>query len=135
MLSRLWAQSREFVLYCLIGGSGVALDCVIFAGLTYGAGWHYQAANAVSVSCGICNNFLWNTFFNFRTTDRLWIRFFSFYSVGLLGLGVSAVLLWLFVGHFGWHELLAKCVILVVVTALQFTLNKVITFRKGRTDA
>ncbi|MGN0890887.1 MAG: GtrA family protein [Candidatus Spyradenecus sp.] len=130
MSRALWTRYREFVLYCLIGGSGVALDCAVFAALTYGASWHYQAANAVSVSCGICNNFLWNAFVNFRTTDRLWARFLSFYGVGLLGLGVSAALLWLLVGCLGWHELLSKGVILFVVTALQFTLNKCITFRR-----
>ncbi len=131
MLERLWCRYREFVVYGLIGGSGVTLDCLVFAGLVYGAGWHYQLANAVSVSCGICNNFFLNAFLNFRRTDRLWLRFLSFYCVGLLGLGVSAALLWLFVGVLGWPELLSKLVIIFVVTVLQFTLNKCVTFRKG----
>lgn len=130
MLSFCWTRYREFVIYCLIGGSGVALDCIVFAVLTCGVEWHYQIANVVSVSCGICNNFLWNAFVNFRAADRIWARFLSFYGVGLLGLGVSAALLWLLIGHLGWHELLSKGVILFVVTALQFTLNKYITFRK-----
>ena len=52
----LWTRYREFVVYCLIGGSGVTLDCLVFAGLTIGLGWHYQLANAISVSCGIQAN-------------------------------------------------------------------------------
>lgn len=39
MFGRLWARYREFVVYCLIGGSGVTLDCAVFAALTAGAGW------------------------------------------------------------------------------------------------
>ena len=58
------------------------------------------------------------------------MRFLSFYSVGLLGLGVSAALLWLFVEILRWNELLSKLVIIFVVTVLQFTLNKCVTFRK-----
>ena len=131
LASGLWAKYREFVVYCVIGVCGVTLDGVVFAALTYGCGWHYQAANAVSVSCGICNNFFLNAFFNFRRTDRLWLRFLSFYGVGLTGLGVSAALLWFFVAWLGWDELIAKVVIIFVVTVLQFTLNKCVTFRKG----
>lgn len=39
MFGRLWARYREFVVYCLIGGSGVTLDCAVFAALTAGAEW------------------------------------------------------------------------------------------------
>lgn len=127
----LWKKYREFFVYCIIGGTGVTLDCLVFAVLTYGVDLHYQLANAVSVSCGICNNFFLNAFFNFRRTDRFLLRFLSFYGVGLLGLGVSALLLWLFVGILAWHELLSKLIIIFVVTVLQFTLNKCVTFRKG----
>ncbi len=130
----LWTRYREFVVYCLIGGSGVTLDCLVFVGLTMGLGWHYQLANAISVSCGICNNFFLNAFFNFKRTDRLWLRFLSFYSVGLLGLGVSAALLWLFVEVLCWNELIAKLVIIFVVTILQFTLNKCVTFRRTKKE-
>ena len=130
----LWTRYREFVVYCLIGGSGVTLDCLVFMGLTIGLGWHYQLANAISVSCGICNNFFLNAFLNFKRTDCLWLRFLSFYSVGLLGLGVSAALLCLFVEVLSWNALISKLVIIFVVTVLQFTLNKCVTFRKRVAD-
>ncbi len=131
MLLKLWERYREFFLYCLIGGSGVLLDCAVFTLLTCLCDVHYQLANVVSVSCGICNNFLLNAFFNFRRTDRLLMRFLSFYGVGLVGLGVSAGLLWWLVAVLAWNELLAKGLIIFVVTAIQFTLNKFVTFRKG----
>lgn len=131
MVRRLWARYREFAAYCLIGGSGVALDCVAFAVLARGFGWHYQAANAVGVSCGICNNFFLNAFLNFRRTDRLWLRFLSFYGVGLLGLGISAGMLGLLVGRWGMGALPAKALTVFVVTLAQFSLNKWVTFRKG----
>ncbi len=131
MIRKLWARSREFVIYCVIGGSGVALDCVVFATLIYGCDWHYQLANALSVSCGICNNFFWNAFFNFKRTNHLILRFLSFYSVGLIGLGISAGLLWLLIEVLAWNTFFAKIAIIFVVTLVQFTLNKLITFHQG----
>ena len=38
MVERLWRRYREFAVYCLIGGSGVALDCLVFAGLVLANG-------------------------------------------------------------------------------------------------
>ncbi len=133
MVRKLWEKSREFVVYCLIGGSGVALDCILFTTLVYGGEWHYQIANILSVSCGIFNNFFWNAFFNFKRTDHLWLRFLSFYSVGLIGLSISAGLLWLLIEFLAWNELLAKLTIIFIVTIVQFTLNKLITFHQRST--
>lgn len=130
-LRRMLKTYRAFVVYCFIGVTGVCLDFLIYYLLTQMCDVHYQVANAIGVSCGICNNFFWNAFFNFKQKDRLLLRFCSFYCVGLLGLGISAFLLWLFVGLFVWNELLSKVMIIFVVTVVQFTLNKCVTFRKG----
>lgn len=132
LIKRELKKHREFVVYCFIGGTGVCLDFVVYYILTQLAGVNYQIANAIGVSCGICNNFFWNAFFNFKQKDRLFLRFCSFYCVGLLGLGVSAFLLWLMVGLLAWNELIAKLLIIFIVTIIQFTLNKFVTFRKGK---
>lgn len=134
MLRQLLGRHRAFLLYCLIGGSGVALDCGVFWALTAVGGLHYQAANAIGVSCGICNNFFLNAFLNFRRTDRLWWRFLSFCCVGFIGLAISAGLLWLLVGQWGWEKRLAKATIVFVVTVAQFSLNTCVTFRRRTSD-
>ncbi|MEG2415372.1 MAG: GtrA family protein [Kiritimatiellia bacterium] len=134
MLNEVISRYREFLIYCLIGCCGVTLDCVVFAFLTRGFAMHYQIANVISVSCGICNNFFLNAFLNFRRTDRLLLRFISFYTVGLTGLGLSAFLLWLLIGQLTWNDLIAKVSIVFIVTILQFTLNKCLTFKKGNAN-
>lgn len=123
-------RQRELILYCIIGCSGVAIDYIVFAILTNCTGIHYQIANAISVSMGICNNFMWNAHLNFKVKDRMLLRFCSFYMVGLIGLGISAVLLYLFIEVMAWNVLFSKLGIIFIVTVVQFLLNKFVTFKK-----
>ena len=48
----------------------------------------------------------------------------------MLGWGVSALLLWLFIEKWGLQPFTSKLMIIFIVTALQFTLNKTITFAR-----
>ena len=128
------AALAELVRYCVIGVSGATLDAVLFYMLTR-IGIHYQIANLISVSCGIVNNFFLNAFFNFKTKNRLFFRFCSFYLIGMLGCGISALLLWLFIGKWGLPTFASKLAIIFIVTALQFTLNKMFTFARRENRA
>ena len=121
----------ELIRYCLIGATGASLDALLFWLMTR-AGIYYQVANFISVTCGIVNNFFLNAFFNFKTKNRLVRRFCSFYTIGMLGWGVSALLLWLFIERWGLRPLASKLAIIFIVTALQFTLNKIFTFARKK---
>ncbi len=120
--------SRQFVLYSIIGVSGVLIDVAVYWLLVQWAGVNYQLANCISTSCGITNNFFANAFLNFKATDQLFVRYVKFYCVGLLGLGVSAVLLYFFVEVFGLDSLISKALTIVVVVIIQYSLNKKISF-------
>lgn len=130
-MKSLFVANRELVLYCLIGCTGVAIDYLVFTILTRCWDMHYQLANALSVSMGIGNNFVWNCWKNFKVKDRIFLRFCSFYSVGLVGLGISAGLLFLFVEIVEFNVWVSKLGIIFIVTTIQFLLNKFVTFRKG----
>ena len=129
----LWGKSRELIVYCMIGCTGASLDFVVYVILTKCFGMHYQFANLISVSFGIVNNFFWNCFFNFKTKDRLAARLVSFYAVGMLGWALSAGCLWVFIELLGINPLLAKLGTIFFVTLVQFSLNKLITFRRTKT--
>ena len=67
---------------------------------------------------------------NDGSKDKTTRRFLSFYAVGLTGLGISELMLYLMVTLGGMNELLCKLISIVVVALIQFVLNKFITFRK-----
>lgn len=130
LLKTLFLRYEHFVKYCMIGVTGALLDFFIFLILTQVNGLFYQYANIISVSLGIINNFFLNARLNFKTGDRLWLRLGSFYGVGMIGMGLSAILLHVFIELLSLPPLLAKLMIIAIVTLVQFTLNKCITFRK-----
>ena len=127
-LKKIVCNNRELLVYCIIGCTGAGLDFFIYAGLTC-CGLFYQTANFISVSFGILNNFFWNCFFNFKTKDKWWIRLMSFYAIGMAGWMLSALCLLLLIERFVCNTILAKLGTIVIVTVIQFTLNKFITFR------
>lgn len=120
----LWTRYRSFVLYQLIGVSGVVLDLVLFLVLYNAVGLHEQVATAISTSAGITNNFLLNSFFNFRKRDGMLRRFARFYTVGLIGIGLVAVLLLVFHSWLGVDANVVKIASMPVVAVFQFFLNK-----------
>ncbi len=122
---------KNFVIYSVIGASGAGLDYLIFLLLVLPLGVDKFLANGISVSAGIINNFLLNVFFNFRTRDRLFRRFAMFFGVGMLGLILSWVLLWLGIDVLGMNVPLVKLGSIFLVVLLQYNLNKIFAFARN----
>jgi putative flippase GtrA len=126
-------RNRQFLLYCVIGACGVTLDFSVYSLLVRFAGLNYQLANAAGYLSGTLLSFFLNVHFNFKTRDWLALRLFSFSIVALLGYSASAGTLYLLVGRLGLDKYLSKLVTLAVVVALQYNLNRLISFRKSPT--
>jgi putative flippase GtrA len=129
-IKRIYGKHRHFVLYSLIGATGASIDFLIFLLLTSVTSLNYLPANIISVSCGITNNFIWNVKFNFTVKEKLFIRFIAFYCIGLTGMGLSTLLLYLLVDLGGIESAFAKLMTIGVVVIIQFWLNKYISFRQ-----
>lgn len=121
---------RQFVLYCIIGASGVTLDFLVYSLLVGQARVNYEIANAAGYFCGTVLSFILNTLFNFKTRDWLAARFLSFCGVAFLGWISSAGILYVTVGELGWNKYLAKLGTITVIVLLQYNLNRLISFRK-----
>ncbi|MDN0195329.1 GtrA family protein [Streptomyces sp. S.PNR 29] len=115
---------RQLLRYTLIGGSGVALDLLLFLLLHNSAGLDEQIANAVSTTLGITNNFVLNALFTFERRDRIVLRFLRFYAVGLTGIALTNLLFLVFTDSLGIDADLVKAGSLPLVLALQFVLNR-----------
>ena len=129
IIKHLYNKFRHLILYGIIGGVCATLDFGIYTLLCQFAVLPYLWANVISIHCGIICSFLLNRTFNFKVKDKTTQRFVSFYVVGLIGLGISELMLYVMVTIGGWNELLCKLISVVVVALIQFVLNKYITFK------
>jgi len=126
-----WRRHRQLLLYGMIGCSGIALDLLVFAVLFNLAGVPAQVANAISLSAGITNNFLLNSRFNFRARDGLFRRFVRFYGVGLVGMAMVVVALFVFATLGGLDPNLVKACSVPGVVAFQYWANSRWSFREA----
>ena len=129
-MKRFLLQNQQFLFYCLIGASGVTLDFGIYSLLVKTRLLDYQAANAVGYTSGTLLSFIFNAKFNFRVTDKIALRLISFFGVAFLGWLVSAGLLHLLIGRYGFDKYVSKFATLAVVVLLQYNLNRRLSFRK-----
>ncbi len=132
LLKALYSKFRNLILYGIIGCCTASLDFLIFTGLTQWTSIHYIVANVISCSTGILCSFLLNRKYNFKVTDHTMRRMIIFFSVGIIGLFLSSVILHFCINNLHWGELISKLTSIVIVVIIQFFLNKYISFREDR---
>jgi dolichol-phosphate mannosyltransferase len=122
---------QHLLKYLLIGGTASAIDVVLFLLLYNVVGTGALVAHSISVPTSVLFSFIVNARHNFKTSDHMALRLFSFVVVCTIG----------YLSGFGVIELcrqqgldanLGKMISLPVVFALQYVLNSKITFYKPR---
>ncbi len=126
---QIYNRFRNLILYGIIGASCAALDFGIYTVFCHFDIMPYLWANVISIHVGIFTSFVLNRQLNFKVKNKTALRFLSFYTVGLVGLGISELMLYMMVTVAGWNELICKLISIVVVALVQFILNKYITFK------
>jgi putative flippase GtrA len=128
IVKQIYSRYRDLILYGIIGGFCAALDFGLYTLL--GLWMPYLWANVISVHAGILCSFLLNRQYNFKVKDHAAQRFTVFYVVGLMGLALSELLIYLMATCFGMNYIIAKLITVVIIALFQFLLNKFITFKK-----
>lgn len=132
VLKLLSDQMIQFLLYCFCGGMGVLSHLAVY-GVALHLGLAYQFANALGYVCGTLLSFFLNRVITFGVVDKTGQRLMLFLLVALCGYLASAALLWLLVDVATMPRFWALLPTLPVVVALQFGLNKKLTFRTTQT--
>ena len=120
---------RHLILYGIIGSFSAGLDFLFYTIMVQLVGLHYLVANCMSVIVGISTSFMMNRNYNFKVKDKVRLRFTIFLIVGLCGLTLSNLLLYVFISSIGMDKLVSKLLSIVLVVFFQFLVNKYITFK------
>ena len=70
------------------------LDFCVYTFLVRVIGMNYLLANCISVVVGITTSFTLNRKYNFKVTDRTFRRFAIFFTVGICGMLLSNLILY-----------------------------------------
>lgn len=121
---------RNIFLYGIFGAGAFVIDFGIFTLLTKTV---LKSAPEIASITGNITGFIFtfftNTYCNFKKNDRLFIRAVSYGLITLLGTCVSTLGIHLLKNSMNIY--LLKCIMLVLVSAMQFVLNKLITYNNN----
>lgn len=121
-----WVQLFKFA---LVGGSGYAVNLLVFAVLTGGLSLHHIPAAIGAFAVAVTNNFVWNREWTFAAGDgHAGFQAVRFFVVSLIGLGLNLAILELLVAGAGIAELPAQAIAVALTMPVNFVGNKLWTF-------
>ena len=120
---------RTLILYGIIGSASAALDFLLYTFFVNVLLWHYIVSNCISVLAGISTSFVLNRTYNFKVKDQTTRRFTIFLIVGLCGMMLSNLILYVCVDCMQLNKIVSKMLSIVLVVFFQFLINKYVTFK------
>ena len=127
----------QFLRYVFVGGVSFLVDAGVLW-LFARAGIHYLLAACFGFIAGLCCNFLLSRALVFRAqTPRVGraLEFFGYAVIGLIGLGLTEALLYVFTETVHLHYMLSKVVASAVVLFWNFLARKFLLYRSEKADA
>jgi putative flippase GtrA len=125
-----WVQLAKF---CLVGGTGYALNIAVFALLAVVFDVHHIAAATVAFLVAVTNNFWLNRHWTFAARDgHAGFQAVRFFAVSALAFLFSLGMLELLISGFGVPKVAAQAISIAVAMPLNFLGNKMWSFGQGR---
>lgn len=129
-LERADGRLVQFLRYAVVSGLTLLLDFGLLYLATEKVGLHYLVSAAASYSVGVVLNYVLSAFWAFprsRLRSRL-LEFLVFVAIGLAGMGLNELLLWLLTEKAGFHYLVSRSIAAVIGYSWKFVLRKVVLF-------
>lgn len=122
----------QFFRYCIVGGLAFLVDYGLLYLLADKFGLHYLLSANIAFIAGLVVNYLISTFWVFSESKYQDKRkeFAIFAIIGVIGLGLTEGLMWLFTDLAGLHYMLSKLITAALVLLWNFIARKLILFTK-----
>lgn len=116
--------------YCFVGGLAFIVDYGFLVLLTEVCGLHYLISATISFIAGLIVNYLLSTSWIFRQSklENKWAEFIVFAIIGVIGLGLNNLLLYLFTDIIHIHYMISKLITTGIVMIWNFGARKIILF-------
>ena len=123
----------QFFRYIFVGGVATIVDWTILE-LLYLV--HHDTLGlsvAMGFTCGLIVNLILSKFFVFKGTpskNHLLIDVLIYIIIGVIGLVLTEIIMWLITIRWGVHHIIAKAISTVLVLVWNFGAKKIILYRK-----
>lgn len=138
LLNRLFVYKTDNLLiqltrYTIVGGLAFIVDFALLFILTEYIGLHYIASATCSFLAGLLVNYYISTAWVFESTIKSkQIEFTLFALIGVLGLGLNDLLIWIFTEKCHIYYMFSKLITATLVYLWNFLGRKYLVFNKQR---
>lgn len=117
--------------YCFVGGFAFIVDAGGLFVLTEYAEIYYLLSATISFILGLVVNYLLSTAWIFKKSklSNRWTEFLIYSVIGVVGLGLNTLFLWLFTDCLHIYYMLSKIITAAVVMLWNFFARKIILFK------
>jgi putative flippase GtrA len=116
--------------YTFVGGFAFIVDFSLLVILTEFCGIHYLISTAIALTIGLSINYCLSVIWVFdkRKLANKSIEFTLFAIIGIVGLGLNELFIWLFTEFAGFHYLISKIISTAIIYLWNFFARKFILF-------
>ena len=136
LFNKLFKEETENTLiqlfrYGFVGGAAFLVDYGVLVLLTEVFGMHYLLSATISFILGLVTNYLLSVVwvFNNRTLGNRWAEFTVFAIIGVIGLGLNALIMYVCTDKMGIHYMISKIISTVIVFFWNFFARKIVLFK------
>lgn len=122
----------QFFRYAFVGGIATAADWGILFILTEYAGIYFLISASVAFLAGLATNFALSKQLVFKASEakvRPLMEFISYAIIGIIGLGITELLLALLTNQLSIHYMLSKIIATMIVLFWNYFVRKFILYR------
>lgn len=123
--------------YAFVGGVAFIVDFGLLYALTEYVHFHYLLSASFAFIVGLVINYslskIW--VFSSNTIKKRWIEFAVFSLIGIVGLGLTNLFLWVFTDYCSIHYMFSKVLTTIIVFFWNFFVRKIILFNSNSAHA
>jgi putative flippase GtrA len=125
---------HQFAQYALVGGLAFAVDFMALFLLTERVGLHYLVSALIAFLLGLATNYFLCIFwiFDYRALKNQAHEFAIFSSIGLAGLLLNGVLMFLLTEFLGVHYLISRAQAALLILLFNFSLKRMLLFSERK---
>lgn len=122
---------HQFLRYIIVGAIAFIADLTSLFILTDVFGFYYIISASIAFVMGLMINYYLSIMWVFskRNLSNKWIEFQIFAIIGIIGLFLNALLIWIFTDYIGFFYLYSKILTAILILFWNFTARKIILFK------